>query len=181
MTRITQYHNNTLTLDNDLQFQARLLVTQLPPSTPIVLGLPWLQDVNPDINWKNLTMQFPGPEASLAAAIHLRFQSIPDPDATLDPTATPTVPNPVNSGNLDIKIIGAVPFACLLREGTPAFQLQVTPALLEEYLRAGTTMPEKKTEEQILSEVVPLEYHKFADVFSKGSAKELPPHRSYNH
>ncbi|KAG5715182.1 hypothetical protein E4T56_gene3096 [Termitomyces sp. T112] len=41
-TRITQYHNNTLTLNNDLQFQARLLVTQLPPSTPIVLGLPWL-------------------------------------------------------------------------------------------------------------------------------------------
>ncbi|KNZ80162.1 hypothetical protein J132_06816 [Termitomyces sp. J132] len=41
-TRIMQYHDNTLTLNNDLQFQARLLVTQLPPSTPIVLGLPWL-------------------------------------------------------------------------------------------------------------------------------------------
>ncbi|KAG5347998.1 hypothetical protein C0989_011271, partial [Termitomyces sp. Mn162] len=119
-----QYHDNTLTLNNDLQFQARLLITQLPPSTPIVLGLPWLQDVNPDINWKNLTMQFPGPEASLAAAIHLRFQPIPDPDATPDPTATPTGPDPVDSGNLDIKIIGAVPFARLLREGTPAFQLQ---------------------------------------------------------
>ncbi|KAG5719994.1 hypothetical protein E4T56_gene6912 [Termitomyces sp. T112] len=96
-TRIMQYHDNTLTLDNDLQFQAQLLVTQLPPSTPI-----------------NLTMQFPGPEASLAAAIHLCFQSIPDLNATPDPTATPMVPNPVDSGNLDIKIIGAVPFACLL-------------------------------------------------------------------
>ncbi|KNZ80763.1 hypothetical protein J132_04268 [Termitomyces sp. J132] len=113
-TRITQYHDNTLTLDNDLQFQARLLVTQLPPSTPIVLGLPWLRDVNPDINWKDLTMQLPGPEASLAAAIHLRFQPIPDPDATSDPTATSTGPNPVDSGNLDIKILGAVPFARLL-------------------------------------------------------------------
>ncbi|KAG5328398.1 hypothetical protein C0989_010483, partial [Termitomyces sp. Mn162] len=77
-TRITQYHDNTLTLDNDLQFQARLLVTQLPPLTPIVLGLLWLQDVNPDINWKNLTMQFPSPKASLVAAIHLRLQSISD-------------------------------------------------------------------------------------------------------
>ncbi|KAG5734830.1 hypothetical protein E4T56_gene626 [Termitomyces sp. T112] len=153
MTRITQYHDNTLTLNNDLQFQARLLVTQLPPLTPIVLRLPWLRDVNPNINWKNLTMQFPGPEASLVAAIHLRFQSIPDPDATPDPTATPTVPNP----------------------------LQVTPALLEEYLHAGTTTPEHKTEEQILSEVVPPEYHEFADVFSEGSAKKLPPHRSYDH
>ncbi|KAG5329083.1 hypothetical protein C0989_010088, partial [Termitomyces sp. Mn162] len=91
------------------------------------------------------------------------------------------VPNPVNSGDLDIKIIGAVPFMHLLQEGTPTFQLQVTPALPEEYLRAGTTTPGIKTEEQILSEVVPPEYHEFADVFSKGSAKELPPHCSYDH
>ncbi|KAG5348883.1 hypothetical protein C0989_007440 [Termitomyces sp. Mn162] len=88
MTRIMQYHNNTHTLDNDLQFQARLLVTQLPPSTPIVLGLPWLQDVNPDINWKNLTMQFPSPEASLVATIHLRFQSISDLDVPRPNTIT---------------------------------------------------------------------------------------------
>ncbi|KAG5716920.1 hypothetical protein E4T56_gene8539 [Termitomyces sp. T112] len=126
-------------------------------------------------------MQFPSPEASLAAAIHLRFQSIPDLDITPDLTATPTVPNPVDSGNLNIKIIGTVPFTRLLQEGTPTFQLQVTPALPEEYLRAGTTVPENKTEEQILSEVVPPEYHEFADVFSKGSAKELPLHRSYDH
>ncbi|KAG5346763.1 hypothetical protein C0989_000251, partial [Termitomyces sp. Mn162] len=78
MTRITQYHNNTLTLDNDLQFQAWLLVTQLPPSTPIVLKLPWLQDVNPNINWKNLTMLFPSPKVSLVAAIPLHLQSISD-------------------------------------------------------------------------------------------------------
>ncbi|KAG5349043.1 hypothetical protein C0989_006420, partial [Termitomyces sp. Mn162] len=87
-TRITQYHDNTLTLNNDLQFQAQLLVTQLPPSTPIVLRLPWLQDVNPDINWKNLTMQFPSPEASLAAAIHLHFQSISDLDVPHPDTIT---------------------------------------------------------------------------------------------
>ncbi|KAG5329301.1 hypothetical protein C0989_009965 [Termitomyces sp. Mn162] len=80
MTRITQYHDNTLTLDNDLQFQAWLLVTQLPLPTPIVLGLPWLQDINPNIDWKDLTMQFPSPKASLAATIPLRLQSILDSD-----------------------------------------------------------------------------------------------------
>ncbi|KAG5717928.1 hypothetical protein E4T56_gene1699 [Termitomyces sp. T112] len=47
ITGITQYYNNTLTLNNNLQFQAQLLVTQLPPP-------PWLQDINPNINWKNL-------------------------------------------------------------------------------------------------------------------------------
>ncbi|KAG5331635.1 hypothetical protein C0989_007822 [Termitomyces sp. Mn162] len=62
MTRITQYHDNTLTLDNNLQFQAWLLITQLLPPTPIMLGLPWLQDVNPNIDWKDLTMQFLAPK-----------------------------------------------------------------------------------------------------------------------
>ncbi|KAG5719203.1 hypothetical protein E4T56_gene11782 [Termitomyces sp. T112] len=94
-------------------------------------------------------MQFPGPKASLAATIHLRFQSISDLDVTPNPTVTP--------------------------------MLQVTPALPEEYPRAGTTAPESKTEEQILSEVVPPEYHEFADMFSKGSAKEFPLHCSYDH
>ncbi|KNZ74454.1 hypothetical protein J132_06859 [Termitomyces sp. J132] len=43
-----------------------------------MLRLLWLQDVNPDIDWTNLTMQFPGPEASLVAAIPLCIQSTPD-------------------------------------------------------------------------------------------------------
>ncbi|KAG5335144.1 hypothetical protein E4T56_gene10786 [Termitomyces sp. T112] len=72
---IIQYHDNTLILDNNLKFQVQLLITQLPESTPIVLGLPWLQDVNPNIDWKNLIMQFPGPKASLAATIPLCLQS----------------------------------------------------------------------------------------------------------
>ncbi|KAG5333552.1 hypothetical protein C0989_005453, partial [Termitomyces sp. Mn162] len=239
MTRIMQYHNNTLTLDNNLQFQAWLLVTQLPLPTPIVLGLPWLQDINPDIDWKDLTMQFPGPKASLAAAICLRLQSILDSDVshpgtstsgatqnpstsndnpndegdatlpqspsitlqwlppnipqnqykglrypnqrclrsltnsttTLDSTATTLMPNSIDPRCLNIKIV----------DGTPAFQLQIMPALPEEHLRTGTTVPESKMEEQILSEVVPPEYHEFADMFSEGSAKELPLHCSYNH
>ncbi|KAG5718806.1 hypothetical protein E4T56_gene2699 [Termitomyces sp. T112] len=228
-TRITQYHDSTLTLDNDLQFQVWLLVTQLPLPTPIVLGLPWLQDVNPDIDWKDLTMQFLSPKVSLAAAIPLRLQSIPDSDVshpgastsgatqspstssdnpdkegdtTLPRTAVPQpatlkVPDQLHhhSGlirchsniqlhqprSLNIKIVGAVPFACLLQDSTPTFQLQITPALPEEHLHTGTTMLESKMEEQILSKVVPPEYHEFADMFSEGSAKELPPHHSYDY
>ncbi|KAG5734840.1 hypothetical protein E4T56_gene653 [Termitomyces sp. T112] len=202
-TRITQYHNNTLTLDNDLQFQAWLLVTQLPLLTPI----------------KDLTMQFPGPKASLAATIPLHLQSIPDSNVshpststsgatqspstsddnsdkegdatlpwsptnsatTLDSSTTTLTSNSINSRSLDIKIISTVPFAHLLQDSTPTFQLQITPALPEEHLHTGTTVLESKMEEQILSEVVPPEYHKFADVFSQGSAKELPLHHFYNH
>ncbi|KAG5727624.1 hypothetical protein E4T56_gene12317 [Termitomyces sp. T112] len=94
------------------------------------------------------------------------LKPLTNPDITPDSTVTPTVPNPVNPRDLNIKIIGA---------------LQVTPALPKEYLRTGTTAPESKMEEQILSKVVLPEYHEFTDVFSEGSAKELPLHRSYNH
>ncbi|KAG5332401.1 hypothetical protein C0989_007063 [Termitomyces sp. Mn162] len=78
MIRITQYYDNTLILDNDLQFQAWLLITQLLPPTPIVLGLLWLQGINSNINWKDFTMQFPGPKVSLAATIPLHLQFILD-------------------------------------------------------------------------------------------------------
>ncbi|KAG5348702.1 hypothetical protein C0989_008861, partial [Termitomyces sp. Mn162] len=54
-------------------------------------------------------------------------------------------------------------------------------ALPEEYLHAEATPLEYTTKEQILYEVVLLEYHEFTDIFSEGSAKELPLHHSHNH
>lgn len=38
-----------------------------------------------------------------------------------------------------------------------------------------------KTEQEILDEFVPSQYHEFADVFSSKEVEELPPHRPYNH
>ena len=35
-----------------------LLVTQLHPLAPIVLGLPWLQSTNPIVDWSNLMLEF---------------------------------------------------------------------------------------------------------------------------
>ncbi|KAG5335107.1 hypothetical protein C0989_002400 [Termitomyces sp. Mn162] len=85
------------------------------------------------------------------------------------------MPTPINTECLYINIIGAIPFACILQDRTLTYQLQIMPALPEEHLHAGTTLPlEQKTKGQILHEVVPPEYHEFTDVFSEGSAKELP-------
>ncbi|KAG6883074.1 hypothetical protein C0993_007979 [Termitomyces sp. T159_Od127] len=58
--------------------------------------------------------------------------------------------SPFNSEALDIKIIGPTPFAHILQDGTPTFQLQITPMLLKEHLGANTTTLEPKTEEQML-------------------------------
>ncbi|KAG6824281.1 hypothetical protein H0H93_002263, partial [Arthromyces matolae] len=40
---------------------------------------------------------------------------------------------------------------------------------------------EADKEEDLLKKIIPPEYQEFSDVFSEGSAKELPPHRSYDH
>ncbi|KAG6887616.1 hypothetical protein C0992_011523, partial [Termitomyces sp. T32_za158] len=87
----------------------------------------------------------------------------------------------IDSGTLNIKIIGAAPFADILQEGAQAFQLHITPMLPKEHLRAEASPSAQATEEETLNKVVPLEYHKFANVFSEGSAKELPHHCTYDH
>ncbi|KAG5716002.1 hypothetical protein E4T56_gene2292 [Termitomyces sp. T112] len=99
------------------------------------------------------------------------------------PNSAATTPTPtlIEPEALNIKIIDAVLFAHILQDGTPTYQLQITPELSEKHLHAGTIPPEQKTEEQILHKVVPPEYHEFADMFSEGSTKELPPHCSYDY
>ncbi|KAG6876707.1 hypothetical protein C0993_000930 [Termitomyces sp. T159_Od127] len=88
---ITKSHTSSITLNNGLQFPVHLLVTQLPEVTPIVLGLLWLRDVNSDINWRDLTMKFPGSSACLAAvSLHLQLtNNSSKARATSAPTAPP--------------------------------------------------------------------------------------------
>ena len=49
------------------------------------------------------------------------------------------------------------------------------------YEAQGAEDESELTEEQVLERKVPKEYHDYADVFSEGEAKVLPPHRSYDH
>ncbi|KAG6869728.1 hypothetical protein C0992_011887, partial [Termitomyces sp. T32_za158] len=64
------------------------------------------------------------------------------------PEDTPTPP--VDPDTLDIKIIGAAPFARILQGGAQAFQLHITPTLPEEHLRAEASPPTQDTEEETL-------------------------------
>ncbi|KAG6884128.1 hypothetical protein C0993_001123 [Termitomyces sp. T159_Od127] len=209
---ITKTHTSSIVLDNGLWFGS------------------WLHDVNPDIDWKDLTMKFSGPGACFATInLHLQLTDDPSkagatsaPTTPLDDSGNPPPPQhtldappafPLNilrnkykgpkypthhswmtpdtdnvdqppkfldPDALDIKIISLAPFACIIQDGISAFQLYISLALSEEHLGADTTASEPKTEEQLLYKVVPPEYHEFTDVFSEGSAKELPPHQLYD-
>ncbi|KAG6870084.1 hypothetical protein C0992_001066, partial [Termitomyces sp. T32_za158] len=100
---------------------------------------------------------------------------------TLTPPLKGTNTTLIDPSALNIKIISAVPFACIFQEGAQAFQLHITPMLPKEHLRAEASPSAQATEEETLNKVVPPEYHKFANVFSEGSTKELPLHRTYDH
>ncbi|KAG5334205.1 hypothetical protein C0989_004024 [Termitomyces sp. Mn162] len=152
-----------------------LMTTPTKKEMPLCLG-------HPQSHYDGCLPTYPG--------INTKVYGNPDQQCSRSPTNSATTPdssattltsNSIDSGSLDIKIVGAVPFACLLQDSTPAFQLQIMPALPKEHLCTGTTTLESKMEEQILSKVVSLEYHEFADMFSEGSAKELPLHCSYDH
>jgi hypothetical protein len=49
------------------------------------------------------------------------------------------------------------------------------------YEAQGKDDKHEMTDEEVLKAKVPPEYHKFQDVFSAEEAKELPPHRPYDH
>ena len=49
------------------------------------------------------------------------------------------------------------------------------------YEAQGKNDDKEMTDEEVLKAKVPPEYHEFKDVFSAEEAKELPPHRSYDH
>ncbi|KAG6896835.1 hypothetical protein C0993_007985 [Termitomyces sp. T159_Od127] len=87
---ITKTHSSSIVLDNGLRFLVYLLVMQLPDTTPIVLGLLWLCNVNPDIDCRGLTMKFPSTGACLIA-IHLHLQPT-DKLSEVRATSAPTAP-----------------------------------------------------------------------------------------
>jgi len=225
---------------NGVQHMVTFHETKLHHSNPIILGLKWLRDINPDMDWASLSLAFR--KERLAGAIPMfrpekdykpTIEEVPDEDYPMQPlqegplfpdndktkptpTKSPKVPpNPMLKDmrkdqrfpapkdmpwndsyptswddsvptlkdallnpNINIKIIGAAPFARLIREGIEVYQLHISPVSPHETLCAEQThnSEKKKTEQEILDEVVPPEYHDFTNVFSEGEAKTLPPH-----
>ncbi|KAG6884160.1 hypothetical protein C0992_006860, partial [Termitomyces sp. T32_za158] len=88
---ITHHHVDTIMLQNGISFPVDLLVTQLSRTTPIILGLLWLQEANSDVNWRSMMMTFNTGDERLAASISLKskhnpsIKEVPDEDSPLLP------------------------------------------------------------------------------------------------
>src|SRR3977135_673305 len=55
---IHEYIKTTISFPDSSSQSLSLLITQLHPSAPIVLGLPWLKTTNPTIDWASMSLQF---------------------------------------------------------------------------------------------------------------------------
>lgn len=149
-------------------------VTPLDSSCFIVLGYSWLTLHNPLIDWVSGSIEFRTTSQGMPST---PSTSLPSSD-TSPPMDTP--PPPTTSGTSvdnvapNISLINAVAFcrACKL-EGSTQFSIYLRPSGVD--LRSATLSSDPPD----LSKI-PSEYHDFADVFDKGKASQLPPHRPYD-
>ena len=154
--------------------QLTFLVTKLHPSARIVLGLPWLQETNPDVDWTNMQLHIPQllTDSTPTAQAFRASLNAPLPDSP------PPLPEPPR---VDVRLVNAAAFELLQRQGATCFAVHarsLDPPPKPERPDLTSLSPEEL--ETFLANV-PEEYHDFADVFSDAEATNLPPHRPYDH
>jgi len=144
----------------------------------IVLGHNWLTRYNPLIDWVLSSLTFQTLAGSLPVPPSTPSLVLPgNTDSGLSgqstPGLAPSVDTPVCTPP-HISLINAAAFvrACSL-EGSTKYQLQLCPADSAKARSSSTSTPPDL-------DIVPPEYHDYADVFSKAKASELPPHHDYD-
>jgi len=144
----------------------------------IVLGHNWLTCYNPLIDWVLSSLTFQTLAGSLPAppsTPSLVLSGNPDSSLSSQPTLgpAPSVDTPACTP-LHISLINAAAFVCVCSlEGSMKYQLQLHPADSAKAWSSSISTPPDL-------DIVPPEYHDYADVFSKAKASELPPHHDYD-
>ena len=141
----------------------RILVTGLGKQK-IILGFPWLQKHNPDIDWKEGTFKWRKAKNTPKPSM----KGIKDQDAHLNSTQ-----HPLSDEEKELLIR----FTERMEEedGNIEINAKVTASQQLHF-----THDEKKKEIS-LEERIPKEYHKFLDVFDEKKADQFPEERVWDH
>jgi hypothetical protein len=164
---ITQEIKIPITFSTGETMEISAYVTLLDPSVPLVLGYNWLTRYNPLIDWVLGSITF-RPEL-------LKWSSTTSPAASPALLATQAKPPPTpTSDSISISFISTADFVRAQHApGTHCFTLSTSDSSVSG--KSVSMSPETSDLYHI-----PEEYHDFADVFSKGKADTLPPHRPYD-
>ena len=159
-------------------FDIDFYVTPLDHPCSTVLGYNWLTHYNPLIDWVLGSITFQTPVHS---GLDSDMMSTPAPAPPMpSPALTPDSPinpptQPLNPLEPQITFLDAVAFARACKEeGTESFQIHISNpnSASRQSTKTSNTLVD-------LSSVL-LEYHNYADVFSKSKANTVPPHRPYD-
>ena len=118
------------------------------------------------------SISFCSPEQSVPVNPHASPQPSTPPSSAEPPTPDPLCFSDSKAPHIALVSAPAFALACRL-EGSVQYSIQLRPQ--ESDLRSTSTIPEPTD----LSGV-PLDYHDFADVFSKSKADMLAPHREHD-
>jgi hypothetical protein len=172
-----------VTFVDGLQQHIEFIKLQLHPSTPVILGLPWLQQANPQISWANMHIEHMGYHLDLMMTpLSIDIVTV----AALTSDTTPKIPS---AHTITIEAYKAedfikevseddmMLFACVLTN-----PIHVCTTSVVHNTPSTSMLPNSipKTEQQALMAQLPKEYHKFHDVFTGTAASYLPPHCMYN-
>jgi hypothetical protein len=159
-------------------------VTSLDSTCSVVLGHNWLTRYNPLIDWVlgSVTFRDNDQGKSTLHATSGRLASTSQPDnldtssSLLAPPVTSALATSASATSVSLVNASAFAKACKL-EGSQVYSLNLTSPELQA--RSANTSNEVQDPPDILKGV-PLEYHEYADVFSKKRADTLAPHRPYD-
>lgn len=201
---IAQFARQCLTVDGQ-EMWTDFLVTDLG-GEEVILGLPWLRKVNPDIDWEGgrlrvrsyspVTMEeIPDSEGYIQATGPAQGDALlesvlpeaepapepPDPSRPLAPDE-PRDPEPEDA-----------PPLCRIKANRATRRVWTRKGILghtsdEVWIAAGYTYSQQLAEEahkskpvRTLEEMVPEEYRQYAKVFSEAESERLPAHKPWDH
>ena len=161
---------------------------------PIVLGIPWLRQHNPSVDWKRNHVLFSSAYCSksciLSPPLVPALPFVPQqPDA---PSSVPAEKPAANSKPAQIAFVSAPAFGLVSRlSGSVSGVLPLR--FVEDSVSISSTnspqdpdvfedeLPDPPDYQEKLKTMVPPEYHDLLPAFSKTRADTLPPHRPYDH